>query len=87
VKQFLLLNKDVEYLKGIELDKGEVFSGSRVPHIQREIDLCNAIISMIKTFPGILDYAEHLNYLEQRITWLNKDINNEQRREFVEFYD
>ena len=84
LKQLLLLNKDVDVIKGIYLDKGGVYSGSRVPHLQREIDLCKEIISMIKTLPEILDYVNHLKYFEQNVFWLKKDIENEQRRDFEE---
>jgi hypothetical protein len=87
LKQTLLLNKGVELLKGIYLDKGGIYSGSRVPHIQREIDLCKEIVAMIKTLPDILEYAGHIKYLEQKIVWLKKNIDSEQRREFQEHYD
>jgi hypothetical protein len=87
LKQFLILNKSVESFKKIWLDKGGTYSGSRVPQIQRQMDFCDEIILMIKTLPEILDYADHIKYLEQRIIWLKKDIENEQRRDFEEFYE
>jgi hypothetical protein len=87
LKQALLLNKNIDLLKGIYLGKGGVYSGSRVPHIQGEIDLCKEIIVMIKTLPDVLDYAGHIEYLEQKINWLKEDISNEQRREFQEQFD
>ncbi|HMK17608.1 MAG TPA: ATP-binding protein [Chitinophagaceae bacterium] len=87
LKQVLLLNKNIDLLKGIYLDKGGVYSGSRVPHIQREIDLCKEIIVMIKTLPDILDYVDHIDYLEKKIVWLKEDIDREQRRDFQEHYE
>lgn len=87
LKQTLLLNKDLDLFKRIYFNKGGTYSGSRVPIIQREIDLCNEIMIMIKTLPCVLDYAGHLGYLEQTIVWLKKDIDNEQRRDFQEHYE
>ena len=87
LKQFLILNKDVELFKGIWLSTGGVSSGSRVPRIQKEIDFIRNITSMIKTLPDILDYNNHLADLEQRIVWLKKEIDNEQRRDFEDFYN
>ena len=75
LKQILLLNKDVKLLKQIYLDTGGTYSGSRVPKIQREIDLCNEIIIMVKSLPDILDYADHLKYLDQKNIWLKKDLS------------
>ena len=82
LKQFLLLNKDLEIFKHIWLETSGVTMGSRVPYIQKKIDFCNEINSMVKTLPNILDYADHIKYLEQKIIWLKKDIDNEQKRDF-----
>ncbi|TGD57515.1 nSTAND3 domain-containing NTPase [Flavobacterium humi] len=87
LKQFLLLNKDFERFNDIWLEKSEVTVGSRVPYIQKEIDFCNEISSMIKTMPNILDYVNHIKYLEQKIIWLKKDIENEQKRDFKGYMD
>lgn len=86
LKQFLILNKEVESFKKIWIDKSRSYSGSRVPVIQRELDFCNEIIQMVKTLPDVLDYYKHIQYLEQRIGWLKKDIDNEQRRDFEDFF-
>lgn len=86
LKQFLLLNTDFEVFRSIWLDEGGAYSGSRVPHIQREIDLHKEILNMLKTLPNILDYHRHIEYLDKRISWLKKDIDNEQREDFEEHY-
>lgn len=86
LNQFLLLNNDFEIFRSIWLDEGGTYSGSRVPHIQREIDLHKEILEMIKKLPNILNYHLHIEYLEKRIGWLRKDIDNEQRRDFEEFF-
>ena len=82
LKQFVVLSKDIDVFKSIWLNTAGVRVGSRVPQIQAEIDFCNEIILMIKRLPGILDYAEHIKYLEERIGWLRKDIEREQKRDF-----
>jgi hypothetical protein len=68
------------------LHKGGVYSGSRIPHIQQEIDFCNEVIDMIKTLPGVLDYSNHIKYLEQKIGWLKQDKAREQKMDFQEEY-
>ena len=82
LKQFLLLNKDVELFKDIWLETSGVTTGSRVPYIQKEIDFCGEIALMVKALPNLLDYTDHIKYLEQKIIWLKKDIENEQKRDF-----
>lgn len=84
IKRFLTINKDFEVFKCIYLDRGGVTFGSRVPYIQNEIDFCKKIIEVVNEFPDILAYSDHLEYLEQRILWHNKDMKREQRREFQE---
>lgn len=87
LKQFLLLNKDLEIFKYIWLETSGVTTGSRVPYIQKEIDFCNEIVLMVKALPNILDYSDHIKYLEQKIIWLKKDIENEQKRDFEGYID
>ncbi|MCW2120784.1 hypothetical protein M2326_003110 [Flavobacterium sp. 7A] len=82
LNHFLLLNKDLEIFKRIWLETSGITMGSRVPYIQKEIDFCDEIASMIKALPNILNYADHVKYLEQKIIWLKKDIVNEQKRDF-----
>lgn len=86
LKKFLTLNQDIKIFTSIQFDKGGVYSGSRVPRIQEEIDICNNVIDMIKELPNILNYSGHIDYLEQKIGWLKKDIKREQRREFEDEY-
>lgn len=87
LKQLLLLNNSFELFKSIWLTASGGFTGSRVPIIQEDIEFNGKILSMVKTLPNILDYHLHIEYLEKRIGWLKKDIENEQRRDFEEFFD
>ncbi|CAD0005535.1 hypothetical protein FLAT13_02824 [Flavobacterium salmonis] len=80
--RFGFLNKDIELFKYIWLETSSVTTGSRVPYIQKEIDFCGEIASMVKVLPNLLDYTDHIKYLEQKIIWLKKDIENEQKRDF-----
>ena len=86
LKEILILNKELEILKNFHFNTGGVYSGSRVPQIQREMDLCKEIMDMMKTLPDVLDYGEHVKHMEQRIVWLKKDIKREQRSDFEELY-
>ncbi|MFY7988124.1 MAG: hypothetical protein ACOVNP_04520, partial [Flavobacterium sp.] len=86
-KELLLVNKNVELAKSINFGRTESWSGSRVPIIQKKIEFYQDIIKMINTLPGILDYHEHIDHFEQRIIWKKRDIENEQRKDFMEeFY-
>lgn len=85
LNQLLLLNKDLEIFKNILIEKTGVMTGSRVPYIQKEIDFSNKIIEMIKSLPNILYYSEHIKHLEQKVIWLKKDVENEQKRDFEDY--
>jgi Fic family protein len=88
LKQFFRLNSNFEFFRKMFLSTGGSYSGSRVPIIQQEIDLCYKIINTINELPNILDFTEHTEYLENKINWLKKDIVEEQKREFSNsFYD
>jgi len=87
LKQVFLLNPDVGVFKKMFLTKFGVYTGSRVPHIQWEIDLCNDILTMVKGLPKLLVYSGHIEYLEQRVVWLKDSIIKEQKEEFREQYD
>lgn len=86
LRQFFLLNKNIDFLKDMYLHKGGVYSGSRIPHIQQEIDFCNEVINMIKKIPDVLEYSNHLKYLEQKIGWLKADKVREQKWDFQNEY-
>jgi len=87
LKQFMLLNEDIESFKSILLTKSGVTMGSRVPYIQKEIEFSLEIVSMVKGLPDVLKYAGHIKYLEQHIHWLKEDIKKEQKRDFEEYYE
>lgn len=86
-KEFLLLNKDIEITKHISFGRSSSTTGSWVPVYQKKIEFYKDILRMINTLPNILDYSEHIDYFEQRIIWKKKDIEREQKRDFMEeFY-
>lgn len=86
-KEFLLLNKDIEITKQISFGRTSSTTGSWVPVYQNKIEFYQDIIRMINTLPYILDYSEHIDYFEQKIIWKKKDIEREQKRDFMEeFY-
>ncbi|HTN21280.1 MAG TPA: hypothetical protein VL125_12435 [Pelobium sp.] len=86
-KEFLLLNKDIEITKQISFGRSSSTTGSWVPVYQKKIEFYQDILRMINAIPNILEYSEHIDYFEQRITWKRKDIEREQKRDFMEeFY-
>lgn len=87
LKEFLLLNKDVEFMKHLWLERNGAFSGSRVPRIENHINFTKAVIEMIKTLPNPLDYAEHIKNFEREIEWAKQDKQQEMKRDFTGWID
>jgi hypothetical protein len=87
LKEFLLLNNDVEFMYELSLERFESFTGSRVPRIEGHITLVKSIIEMIRTLPNPLDYSEHLKYWEENIEWAKKDKQAELKRDFTGWID
>ncbi|RZJ23663.1 MAG: hypothetical protein EON51_01945 [Acinetobacter sp.] len=87
LRQLFLQQKDFEFLKSMFLStSGSISSESFVPSLQRQIELCKEIMDMIKGLPDVLDYADHVDYLERKIDWLKADIRNEIKRDFYDLY-
>lgn len=87
LKEFLLLNKDIEFMKHLWLERNGSFFGSRVPRIEAHINFTKSIIEMIQTFPNPLEYAEHIKYCEQEIEWAKHEKQQEMKREFTGWMD
>lgn len=87
LREFLLLNKDIEFMKNLWFEKNGVISGSRVPRIEGNISFTEAIMKMIKTLPNPLDYAEHIKNFEQEIEWARQDKQAEMKRDFTGWTD
>ncbi|KGO93186.1 nSTAND3 domain-containing NTPase [Flavobacterium subsaxonicum] len=86
-KEFLVLNNDIEITKRISFDRSASTTGSWVPVYQKKIEFYEDILKMINSLPNILDYSDHIDYFEQKIIWKKKDIEREQKRDFMdEFY-
>jgi len=87
LKEFLLLNKDIEFIKNLSLERNGVFWGSRVPRIEEYINFTKSIIDMLQSFPNPLDYAEHIKFFEQEIEWAKQDKQREMKRDFTGWMD
>lgn len=86
-REFLMLIKDIEIIKQISFGRISSTTGSWVPVYQKKIEFYQDIVRMINTLPNILDYSEHIDYFEQKISWKKRDIEREQKRDFMkEFY-
>lgn len=86
LRQILVLNKNSEILKAVDYRTKGVMEGSRVPYIQKEINRCNEVLTMLKSLPGVLDYFMHLRYIEKFIEDLKKDKVREEQRDFEESF-
>ena len=86
-REFLLMNKNLVIVEEISFGTSESWSGSRVPLLQKKIEFYLDIIKMINSLPNILDYSEHIDYFEQKIVWKKKEIEDEQRRDFMEEFN
>lgn len=85
LRELLLLQKDVEFLQNMFFSaSGGIATESHVSTLQNQIDLCLEIIDMIKGLPDILDYSDHVDYMEQKIIWTKESIQNELKRDFYD---
>ena len=53
---------------------------------QLPIDELKEIINAIKSLEPILNYLEHIEYLELQIKYCQKDLDQEAKREFQDSY-
>jgi len=86
-KEFLLLNKDIEFIKDMWLERNEGIVGSRVPSIDSNINFTKKIIEMVKYLPNKLDYADHIKFWERGIEWAKKDKQHEMKRDFTGWFE
>lgn len=84
LKEFLILNRDVEFIKSMMFSKGGgvLVNSSRVPTYDTHVRLMNEIIDMVKKVPNSLDYIEHIKYWEEDIEWSKKSKIEEMKRDF-----
>lgn len=87
LRLFLVNNNDFQIANEFQFTKGGAFTGSRVPIIQKEIDLYKQILEMVKLLPNMLDYAEHIQFWEKEIEHLKREISDEQRHDFRDLFD
>lgn len=87
LKDFLLLNKDIEFMKCLWLERNGVTSGSRVPRIEEHIKFNKSVMEMIQSLPNPLEYADHIKNFEQEIEWAKQDKQQEMKRDFTGWTD
>jgi hypothetical protein len=85
-KEFLLLNRDIEVTKRIKFNESSMMINSWIPVYQSEKAFYKDILKMICSLPNNLEYSEHINYFEQRIDIVNKVIEREMEKEFIDEY-
>ncbi|MBO6792824.1 MAG: ATP-binding protein [Balneolaceae bacterium] len=83
ISTFLLNNVSFDAFKYLPIEpSGWSWSGSAVPMYQGRIDFLKEIKDLMEG----LDFIEHRNYLDDRISGLRKWIKNEQKRDFLRDY-
>ena len=88
VQQYLILNSDFEVFKDIQLfPLHKVYTGSRIPYIQHEIEEREKIIVAVKELSPALHYLEHIDYLETNKKRCQQELEEEARREFQDRYN
>jgi energy-coupling factor transporter ATP-binding protein EcfA2 len=87
LREFLSLNKNIDFMNCLWLEKNEAISGSRVPTIEAHISFLKSMIEMAKTLSRPLDYSEHIKLWEQEIEWAKKEKQAEMKRDFTGWFD
>jgi DNA polymerase III delta prime subunit len=83
LKNILLINSDVELFKKLELVKrGGVFSGSRIPYIEKDIKSWEKVLVVLAEMSNRLDFFEHKEYVEKQISYCRSDKKRVMKREF-----
>lgn len=86
LKLFLEKNQDSTIFKSLELKKGGVFTGSRIPIIEGEIEFAQQIEEVLNSFENSYEFIQHKLIIKDRIKFLKKDIEWEKKREFESYY-
>jgi len=87
LKQFLILNNDVEAIKNIYVIRNQGYSGSRIPYIEREIKVYGSIIDMLSTLPEPLKYLRHKEHWERQIEYLKRQKQHEAKSDFKGWFE
>jgi hypothetical protein len=85
LKQFLLLNKEVDFVQDLFLEKSETINGDAGPVYDAEIKLYQNIIEMTRQLPGLLRYSGHINYWESIIKGIEIAKDQVKRIDFTGF--
>jgi len=78
---FLKNNKRAEVFQRLSLEPSEGgWSGSAVPYYQKKLDFAESLLPLVEG----LDYLDHRSRIENWIKGLQKTIEHEKRRDFME---
>lgn len=86
---FLQQNNSFEFFKEICFYIGKermVYSGSRIPYLEEEIEFWQIVLNMVKKLPNKSTYLNHIQLVEAEIKYCERKIINEKRQEFSEIY-
>lgn len=81
ITMFLKHNSNFEDFRELPLEPLVwSYSGSAVPMLQAKIDYYESLISVCNT----IDFLKHKQFLEQKISYLHKEIEREKKKDFTE---
>ena len=87
IKQYLLLNPDIESFKSFDLFPNSYSAvGSFIPLYQQRIDEWEEILNTVKSLGPAINYLDHIEYLELQLKYIQRDLDREAKREFQERY-
>lgn len=83
ISYFINKNDYFEIFKKLSLEPSvKSWSGSRVPYLQKDKDFYN---SLFQNLNGI-KFLQHKQYIEEKILYIEKDIKNQKKIDFMDDY-
>ncbi|CAC9608226.1 hypothetical protein [uncultured Gammaproteobacteria bacterium] len=80
---FLQKNHSYKLFKKLSFEpSSSVYSGSYIPHLQKDKDFYTSLIGCTSS----VNFLKHKQHLEQRITYIERQINSEKKSDFMEDY-
>jgi predicted Zn-dependent protease with MMP-like domain len=87
LKLFLHINQDPQIFESLTFySSGGIYSGSRIPKIERNIEKLNQIHELLESLSQSGAFIEHRIFIKNEIEYLRRDITRERKREFESYY-
>jgi hypothetical protein len=86
LKKILVVNDDIKLFKQLNFYQSNVYSGSRVPILEKRVDFMNKIMDLLDSFPNTMNFLQHKLVVRNKIEGIQQEILREKQREFEDFY-